>query len=156
MRHGTDYGKTAGNRCSCDCHVRSGAESPQDPVRHFAFAYISTGYFSAQGKMDHCSVNINIILYLLDMPTPGQWRLLSCETTLDVVAMTLHACAVLIAPQGYWDLFPPVRRFLWLCTHRTSAPAYMIVRRNAAEIGSVWDLPAFAGIAGIGGENCFG
>ena len=49
-----------------------------------------------------------MILFLLDMPTPGQWRLLSCETTLDVVAMALHDCAVLIAPQGYWDLFPPV------------------------------------------------
>ena len=50
----------------------------------------------------------NIILFLLDMPTPGQWRLLSCEATLDVVAMALHDCAVLIAPQGHWDLFPPV------------------------------------------------
>ena len=50
----------------------------------------------------------NIILYLLDMPTPGQWRLLSCEATLDVVAMALHDCAVLIAPQGHWDLFPLV------------------------------------------------
>ena len=25
----------------CDRHVRSGAESPQDSARHFAFAYIS-------------------------------------------------------------------------------------------------------------------
>ena len=100
----------------------------------------------------------NIILFLLDMPTPGQWRLLSCEVTLNVVAMALHDCAVLIAPQGYWDLFPPVWWFLWLCTHGTSAPARMLVRRNVAGIWSVWDLPAFAGIAGIGEstvlDNC--
>lgn len=29
-------------------------------------------------------------------------------------------------------------------------PARMLVRRNVAGIGSVWDLPAFAGIVGIG------
>ena len=80
----------------------------------------------------------NIILFLLDVPTPGQWRLLSCEATLDVVAMALHACAALIAPQGHWDLFPSVWWFLWLCTHGTSTPAYSIVCRNVAGIWSVW------------------
>ena len=37
-------------------------------------------------------------------------------------------------------------------------PAYMIVRRNAVGIESVWDLPAFAGFVGIGEstvlDNC--
>ena len=59
MRHGTGDRKTAGDLCPCDCHVGSGAESPQDSVCHFALAYITDGYFPAQGKMDHCSVNIN-------------------------------------------------------------------------------------------------
>ncbi|MDD7510482.1 MAG: hypothetical protein PUK11_06905, partial [Oscillibacter sp.] len=44
--------------CPCDCYVRSGAESSQDSVRHFAFAYISAGYFHARGKMGYCSVDI--------------------------------------------------------------------------------------------------
>ena len=28
-------------------------------MRHFAFAYISAGYFHARGKMGYCSVDIN-------------------------------------------------------------------------------------------------
>ena len=37
-------------------------------------------------------------------------------------------------------------------------PARMLVRRNVAGMGSVWDLPAFAGFVGIGEstvlDNC--
>lgn len=64
--------------------------------------------------------------------------------------MTLHDCAALIVPRGHWDLFPPAWWFLWFCTHGTSTPAYSIVCRNVAEIGSVLDLPAFAGVVGTG------
>lgn len=51
MRHGTGHRKAAGNRRPCDCHVRSGAESPQDSVRHFTDACVSDGSFLASEKL---------------------------------------------------------------------------------------------------------
>ena len=63
MRYGAGRGKTAGDRCPCDCHVRSGAESPQDSVRHFEAIHISVGRSLAAEKVGLCSVNINSILW---------------------------------------------------------------------------------------------
>ena len=40
-----------------DCHVHSGAESPQDSAR--PSAYISAGYFPAEGKMGRNLVDIH-------------------------------------------------------------------------------------------------
>ena len=61
MWHGTGHRKAAGDHCPCNCYVRSGSESPQDPVRLFHAIHISDGHSLATGKMGHCSVNINSI-----------------------------------------------------------------------------------------------
>ena len=61
MWHGAGHREVAGDRGSCDRHVRSGAESPQDSVRLFTVPHIFAGCFSVQRKMGHCSVSISIV-----------------------------------------------------------------------------------------------
>ena len=63
MWHGTGHGQATGYRYPCHCHVRAGAESPQDSVRSFAArsfaaAYVFGGCFCATGKRCNCSGDI--------------------------------------------------------------------------------------------------
>ena len=62
MWHRAGHCKAAGDCSPCDRHVRSGAESPQDSVRPFENAHISSGDSRSEQKLGTCSVNITYIL----------------------------------------------------------------------------------------------
>lgn len=59
MRHGAGHCKAAGDCGSCDRHVCPGAESPQDSVRPFELAHMSSGDSRSEQKLDTCSVGIS-------------------------------------------------------------------------------------------------
>ena len=58
MWHGAGHREVAGDRGSCDRHVRSGAESPQDSACSFEDARISSGDSGSEQKLGTCSVDI--------------------------------------------------------------------------------------------------
>ena len=88
MRHGPGNSEAAGDSEACDCHVDSGAESPEDSARRFAALASAVRLVLSVAENGICSVDIKYILWKFILDVTGDLiSLLGLTIYLEIIEL---------------------------------------------------------------------